>query len=1323
MSQFSATHKDSRTPTPTSSPPPADVQSHDHQNPVPNGDKEFRNSTDSYPQPPNRYSLPAESTPPSPARAEFPQSHPTAEESPTASPTGRPRSTSRPLSMVQTYQPTLMDVNEDTIPELQPIFTFLNSHQNKLYQEGYFLKLDDQDTRGKPNPDRTWTECFAQLVGTVLSLWDAAELDAAGEEGEVLPKFINLTDASIKMIESLPTRSNDEQPLQNILSISTAGRNRYLLHFNSHHSLIQWTAGIRLAMYEHSTLQEAYTGALIAGKGKTLNNINLIMDRTRFKTEEWVRVRFGAGVPWRRCWCVISPPDEKEYQKLQKEMKKRSLYDRSHPPILKGDIKFYDSKKEAEKKKKARPIASITEAYSAYAIYPQSRALIDGSTLLKVEGSITIHSEPPSATEGFVFIMPETRPAVTGFEMLLRFMFPTWDTFALYGRPGRLVASVLDPRSLMFAMPKHKRYGYLEILDVTGLILTEGSASWTEREWRKQLKELTGKRMTAMEDGTKTHGRSASRSSKRLSFGPQPGPPRARVGFADDASSIRSSRSMSLGQHGPRTDSAPPDPNRERAPSALGGSVLKHARNSSDTQVVAPGTSFELGGPPAGHGRSSPPPGRIGFTSDLASTPERVSSDDDQATGYMPPPHGVQTRQEGLVPEPVNAPPAFAHGAGSKPSQKPYHSPEMRRATSRLSSTTLSQLAKAGGLTPEAFRDRDDPMARAGENSAGSPFGQSDPSGPSVQPQTYANHEEMHANNNGSREALTPGTNVPSGPPRSSPGLPVPDMGLQQKRSKSPLAGPPPGYGPGPNAGRPPPNNYRGPGPMGQPPMGYPGMGPPMGPPPHARGPPPMMGPPPPGPRRTPPPGARRGPPPSIQTSPPINRKPLPQRTTSLQRRDDSVPSSPSSTGRSSSHYDDASSNMSPDYASTRKSSETQESVERPRAGVLRTVGDAPAPQTSQTDDSGYAVPDIHFGRSVIPVRTQSPMRAPTPGGMPPTGNDPRAFSPGPGGRRSPGPGPSYTHLREESDDNTRRVAWQPGAARVGSPSGERALSPEQFVQQRAAAASATPLYAHGHQRSVSGNTLTALRTGTPTPPLRRTGSQELLTAMGGSAPHSRSNSADLLQRPSSQGSGAVLSGGEISSHLSAREQEHVARVTGSPLINVAGNRNGPQPQAGLVGAIEAREREKAQMKHGLGGQAVAAAIDQRQRDQYNQAQRAAQMAYANQMGGQQQPQHFNLPGRPGAMSPGPAPSMYAGSSMGPMGMGMGPGPVMSPPRNNSFGPGPPPQGMPPMPMGMRGGSRPQSPAVPPQRQFSPVGGAPRPGTPGGGVPFQGQAF
>jgi hypothetical protein len=40
-----------------------------------------------------------------------------------------------------------MEVGQDTLPELQRIFTFLNSHSNKLYQEGYFLKFHDTDAR------------------------------------------------------------------------------------------------------------------------------------------------------------------------------------------------------------------------------------------------------------------------------------------------------------------------------------------------------------------------------------------------------------------------------------------------------------------------------------------------------------------------------------------------------------------------------------------------------------------------------------------------------------------------------------------------------------------------------------------------------------------------------------------------------------------------------------------------------------------------------------------------------------------------------------------------------------------------------------------------------------------------------------------------------------------------------------------------------------------------------------------------------------------------------------------------------------------------
>ena len=115
-----------------------------------------------------------------------------------------------------------MEVGQDTLPELQRIFTFLNSHSNKLYQEGYFLKFHDTDTRtsglpgcrccdtdgyagGRPAQDRKWREHFVQLVGTIMSLWDASELDQVGGDREVIPTFINLTDAAIHMVACLMT--------------------------------------------------------------------------------------------------------------------------------------------------------------------------------------------------------------------------------------------------------------------------------------------------------------------------------------------------------------------------------------------------------------------------------------------------------------------------------------------------------------------------------------------------------------------------------------------------------------------------------------------------------------------------------------------------------------------------------------------------------------------------------------------------------------------------------------------------------------------------------------------------------------------------------------------------------------------------------------------------------------------------------------------------------------------------------------------------------------------------------------------------------------
>lgn len=76
------------------------------------------------------------------------------------------RPSSRPMSMIQTYQPPVMEVGADTLPELQRIFTFLNSHSNKLYQEGYFLKFHDTDART--------SNCIMTDVGDTDSLQVAA---------------------------------------------------------------------------------------------------------------------------------------------------------------------------------------------------------------------------------------------------------------------------------------------------------------------------------------------------------------------------------------------------------------------------------------------------------------------------------------------------------------------------------------------------------------------------------------------------------------------------------------------------------------------------------------------------------------------------------------------------------------------------------------------------------------------------------------------------------------------------------------------------------------------------------------------------------------------------------------------------------------------------------------------------------------------------------------------------------------------------------------------------------------------------------------------
>ncbi|KAG2168187.1 hypothetical protein JADG_007926 [Aureobasidium aubasidani] len=1121
----------------------------------------------------------------------------------------RSERTSRPMSMVYTYQPPIMDLAQDTLPELQPIFTFLNSHSNKLYQEGYFLKLHDLDSRGRPSVDRAWTECFAQLVGTVLSLWDAAALDAAGEDGEVLPTFIN--------IESLPMNGSAGGQLQNVLSISTAANNRYLLHFNSLNSLTQWTAGFRLAMYEHATLQEAYTGSLIAGKGKMLNNIRTIMERSKFRTEDWARVRFGAGTPWRRCWCIISPPDEKEWAKYQKALKKRDTYDRK-VEVPKGDIKFYETKRVT---KKTRPIATIKDAFAAYAIYPQSKPLIDQSTLIKLEGQITIHGAKDTTAEGFLFVMPEVHPAVSGFEMMLRWLFPVWDVFALYGRPNRLIADSLDQRGLMFAMPRDRRYGYLDILDVSGLIHTKGSQTWSEQDWRREMKKLTSHRMNAADDTPpQARGRRntlglASRTS--LNHG--------TVRFGND-SSENSSPSPGRGSPGPGEGSIQFAPPRrvETTPMTMGSPGRGHNRSASDalgykrfqtenrSRLSYEATSM--------HDMAPEPPAHGGILSEkkIPTVLERVPSEETPYTyeqeGRLEPAFEELKIRSGSPPTvPVASPPKLMHGPNARPTNLNL-TPELRRANSAMDAATLQQLAEATGATPYNEKEQFD-FANAREVASVTNGTQRSLADPSFR------NEEVN---------LAPGTlhqaahRLPPIPasrynrPAQPAAAAAPAMYRQDAPPPVPQHTNHPSAVPARSLASPPPlamaaSISRKPVPNGNQAPGY--------------------------------------------TSPPPPQSPTLSRTSSnasLQNElmqqamlEQMLQQSPETLNRVVSPPVSIPDDDSVDYSSVKSMSPPKRKpLERSRTGRLKTVGNPEyEPQTRSRFDAESGLP-INFG----PTLTYKPNARPSTGGsMPAVENqeDPDLLQ-RPSSRltqmdskRNSLLDSRRTPNDDMNQDKRRSVAWQPAAA--PGESIDQGLTAEQWVQYRASLAAApltqsraTPVFGHardhsnvnrtsktppfsrpasGLSRTMSGdwtqqlNRMSLNRTPsgdwgqhasrmslskTP-PPLSRTPSGDW-SKQAPSRPHSRNAGAFL--NPPSPGRTLQLQG----SSLSAHEQMQVARMTGTSMINLSDRDKRKDlnelDAPGLVGAMAVRERQRNIKREGLRNNAVQQAIAARQQQQ-----------------------------------------------------------------------------------------------------------------------------
>ncbi|EJS42660.1 skg3p [Saccharomyces arboricola H-6] len=378
-------------------------------------------------------------------------------------------------------------INGDISPELVPIVTLLSAQAHRRYHYGILLILHDLKTDGTP-ATRRWEECYGVLLGTQLALWDAKELSSSrvNKEDSNLkkvasrPTFINFTDASVRNLDAsdILTGTEDsegiESDLDNILVVSTTLKNRYFLKFKNSTSFKTWNAAIRLSLFEFTALQEAYTGSFLSSRGVKLGDIKVVMADTKFTYEDWVSVRFGTGMPWKRCYAVISPP-------LSKKKKNSN-----------GSIRFYENDK---KIKKSNVMTTVVDARALYAVYPSSPILIDTSTIIKLEGFVSFEKdEKPQETN--IFIMPEKHQGVPGYDTIIRFLIPAMNAFYLYGRPKGLIANRIDPNSLLFALPTLPHIHYLQVDDVLTLTKNKNHLRWNAADWRNNIIQLLEKKLS-----------------------------------------------------------------------------------------------------------------------------------------------------------------------------------------------------------------------------------------------------------------------------------------------------------------------------------------------------------------------------------------------------------------------------------------------------------------------------------------------------------------------------------------------------------------------------------------------------------------------------------------------------------------------------------------------------------------------------------------------------------------------------------------------------------------------------------------------------------
>ncbi|GAA6027998.1 hypothetical protein JCM8097_001822 [Rhodosporidiobolus ruineniae] len=494
------------------------------------GDTAQRNSTygqqhNYHQQPPRQYPPPSSSSPssslPTGNSALSPSHHQQQQQrhSPAPSPShvshgpdsrpsnigARPTSTmlasqgsSRSLSSQQAGPPTIAG---EPLHDLQRALALLKS--SKFYAEGFLMKrvaltADGSEATGA---DSQWAKWFVQLSGTIMSTWNAAEMEEAARKNQTVPpQYLNLQDA---FVHPLPPRAGEKTPTQFQFALNSAGRNCILFCTPSLQSLTMWINAIRLSVWERSRVQEIYTGTLLGlreprplgwqGFDGGLPGPN----RTPGRFEGWVKARLPGETEWLRVWCVVqrgsavptrqsilggaapappSPVEEKRsrrssllsFGKKDKHKAPPASEEVVIPNVPGGGavstLSFWDRKESSggggkASKEPDRLLCIAQHVFYAAAIYPETEALVERSTVFKVEGTFLDPREGFQSggrgvggradRQGYALLMLEEGNVMD----MLHWIVGLSDVFKLYGRPRNFSFDPRDPSSFYFALP------------------------------------------------------------------------------------------------------------------------------------------------------------------------------------------------------------------------------------------------------------------------------------------------------------------------------------------------------------------------------------------------------------------------------------------------------------------------------------------------------------------------------------------------------------------------------------------------------------------------------------------------------------------------------------------------------------------------------------------------------------------------------------------------------------------------------------------------------------------------------------------------------